>query len=315
MSGLDPEELEAIQNVVREANATPARAGVNLEEGVASLSVIADDRAAQVARPWAQTLAIRWNERVRLQLRHVLPPEAEFNLVSSEIIDGTALRDELAKTWMCCISPLGRPGPALLSIRGSLVEAAAAHTLGDRQGGEVPDRPPSHIALRVFEPVGRTIAVALTTAWQEIAGQQVTSDVSEAKVDEAQDLILNSEVVIAATIAVSGWATGLIRLIARPTTLIAPPAPIASVPAPPGAVEAALGAVPVDLRVVLATRAITMSQLEKIEVGTVIQFPQFIDALLPIECAGVVKAYGRATVTRGVLAVEIDTKQKESEAS
>jgi flagellar motor switch/type III secretory pathway protein FliN len=95
-------------------------------------------------------------------------------------------------------------------------------------------------------------------------------------------------------------------VLTRPATLVRPPAPIEAVPAAPGAVDAALGRVPVEVRVELGRTRLTMREFERLAVGTVLTLPQFVDDPLPVEVGGVVKAYGRAVVSRGVLAVQID---------
>jgi flagellar motor switch/type III secretory pathway protein FliN len=85
-----------------------------------------------------------------------------------------------------------------------------------------------------------------------------------------------------------------------------PATPVEAVPAPPGAIENALGAVPIEVRVELGKAQMSMSEFSSLRPGAVVALDRFVDDPLPVRCAGVIKATGRALVSRGVLAVEIN---------
>ncbi len=74
---LDPNELEAIQDAVREAQGKVDRPSapppmMPMGEDVLPLALIADDRVAESARPAAMRLAGRWADHAGLPRRHVL---------------------------------------------------------------------------------------------------------------------------------------------------------------------------------------------------------------------------------------------------
>jgi flagellar motor switch protein FliM len=193
----------------------------------------------------------------------------------------------------------------LVAVGGPIIESAAARACGNAVDGADAERLPSAMALCLFAPVGRAIAEALAVAWQEDQGCVVTIGAASDVVEAAQRTMHEADVMVAVTMTLSGSTRGRIRLLARPATLLAPPAPIEAVPAAPGAIDAALAEVPIEVRVQLGRILLTMRQIEELTVGTVIPFLQFVDDAVPVNCAGMVKAYGKPVVHRGMLAVEI----------
>jgi flagellar motor switch protein FliM len=302
---LDPNELEAIRNAIRESASQPDRRVEPLDEEVTPLSLIADDRAAENARPAGMKIAERWARLMQPRLRHLMGGDPEVNPIGAELIDGSRLRDDLLTMWTQTISPEGRPGHAIVAIGGPLIEMLGARLLGASAHGAAHDRPPTRTAIRLFGPVGATIVDSLCLAWRE--DQQCDVDViTDPRKDEAiRRSLMESDLSISIGLSVSGVVNGHIQCIAKPETFVAPPTPLEAVPAPPGAIDQALGSVPIEVRVDFGKTRLRMEQIKRLQVGTVLSLGQFIDDPLPIECAGVVKGYGRAVVYRGVLAVEV----------
>ena len=67
----------------------------------------------------------------------------------------------------------------------------------------------------------------------------------------------------------------------------------------------ALSNVPVEVVVELGTLQLRLSQLRKLEHGATFTLQGFVDSLVPVYCGGVLKAWARPVVCRGVLAVRI----------
>jgi flagellar motor switch protein FliM len=312
---LDPAELEAIQAALREASASPSRPAGKHPEEVSALALIVDDREAESARPAAMRIGERWVKEAGARLRSFLRAEVEVRVAGAEIMNGEALRDGLGGSWQTSLAVQGRPSPALLVAGGRLLASVAGAMCGavlkekdeaEPDADDSAERPPSPATIRIFHPTGEALAAALATAWRDEQSTAVTGDSAPDRVDAARRALLEADVVVVLTMQVTGATGGRLRVLARPSTLVRPPAPIESVPAAPGALEAALGRVPVEVRVELGRTRLTMRELEKLEVGTVITLPHFVDDPLPVEVGGVIKAYGRPVVTRGVLAVQIE---------
>jgi len=311
---LDPAELEAIQAALREASASPNRPTSRHPEEVTPLALIVDDREAESARPAAMRIGERWVKEATARLKSTLRADVEIRVAGAEIMSGESLRDGLAFTWQTALSVESRPEPALLVISGPLLTSVAGALCGavikddddEPAAADDVERPPSPATIRIFQPVGEALAGALVDAWREEQSTPVARDGKPEQVEAVRRALLQSDVVVALTMQVSGATTGRLRVLTRPGTLVKPPAPIEAVPAAPGALEAALGRVPVDVRVELGRTRLTMGELERLTVGTVLTLPQFVDDPLPVEVGGVIKAYGRPVVSRGVLAVQIE---------
>jgi flagellar motor switch protein FliM len=311
---LDLAELEAIQAALREAAAAPNRPTSKHPEEIHPLALIVDDREAESARPAAMRVGERWVKEATARLRSTLRADVEVRVAGSEIMNGESLRESLAFTWATTLSVESRSEPALLVASGPLLTSVAGALCGAviRDDGAEPtgegevERPPSPATLRIFQPVGDQLATALADAWREEQSTSVSHDSKPERVEAVRRALLRSDVVVALTMQVSGATTGRLRVLTRPGTLVKPPAPIEAVPAAAGALEDALGRVPVEVRVELGRTRLTMGELERLTVGTVITLPQFVDDPLPVSVAGVIKAYGRPVVSRGVLAVQIE---------
>lgn len=312
---LDPAELEAIQAAMREASSAPSRSHSRHPEEVSPLALIVEDREAESARPAAMRIGERWVKEATARLKSALRADVEVRVAGAEILHGESLRDGLASAWLLSLAVDGRPAPALLAASGKMLATVAGALCGavikedvvaDPSDDNLPERPPSPATIRIFHPIGEKIAAALTDAWREEQSTAVARDARADQIEIARRALLEAEVVVALTMQITGCTTGRIRLLARPATLVRPPMPVEAVAAAPGALEAALGRVPVEIRVELGRTCLTVRELEKLTVGTVLTLPQFIDDPLPISCGGVIKAYGRPVVSRGVLAVQIE---------
>lgn len=313
---LDSKELEAIREAMQVASDAPPRPSDDIDpDDVSPLALIAEDRAAVTARPEGSKLGQRWARELRHTLRHLLSDDTAFEVVSSDVVDGPTLRDDLTAMWTAMVAPRGRRGHALIAVGGSVVEGLVARRLGDTGTVAESNRAPSRAALRLFDPLGRAVVTALVRAWRDAQACEVEPLTDADRAEAAGRALTDCELLVAVTLSVKGAVSGRLLIVARPETLVPPPAPVDAVPAPPGAIEDALGAVPVELRVDLGSAKMTRRQLAALHVGAVIELGSFVDDLLPVECGGVVKAYGRAVVHRGVLAVEIaDTAARRNAA-
>jgi flagellar motor switch protein FliN len=313
-ASLDSAELEAIQAALREASAAPNRPAGRHPEGVTPLALIVEDREAASARPAAMRIGERWVKDATARLKSTLRAEVEVHVAGAEITNGESLRNGLAFTWLTTLAVEGRPEPALLvasgpflsSVAGALCGAVIRDDGAEPTGGDEVERPPSPATVRIFQPVGDALAASLADAWREEQSTPVACDGKSERIDAVRRALVNADVVVVLTMQVTGATTGRLRVLTRPAALVRPPAPIEAVPAAPGALEDALGRVPVEVRVELGRTRLTMSELERLTVGTVITLPQFVDDPLPVEVGGVIKAYGRPVISRGVLAVQIE---------
>ena len=220
----------------------------------------------------------------------------------------------------------------LVAVSGSLIELLNAQLLGEgdnesedsededddeedeeEEDSSQEDRSPSATAVSVFAPIGESIAEGLVAAWAVEQTCEVMLWGTSEDALEVRNELANSDVIIAITLSISGALKGQAKLFARPLTLVAPPAMIDAVPATSGAIEEALGDVPVEVVVEFGRATITMDDVAGLKVGTVIPLSHFIDDLLPVQCAGVIKALARPVVYRGVIAVKVGEKAKENQ--
>ncbi len=307
---LDPQELEAIQQAIREASVSPSRPSSASLEDVTPLALIADDRAAELARPAGLRIGERWANAAARKLRHQVHTDLDISVVNSETVEGGAARDELATMFCCTVEATDRGGRALVALGGPMIESLAARLCGATRDEEASDdddedRAPSATALSLFRPTGESLVAALATSWSELQNCVVKVDVDQARVAQSRQALLESDLLVAVTLSVSGGLRGRMRLFAQPKTLVPPAAPIEAIPAAPGAIDDALGGVPVELSVELGRARISIRDLSALQKGAVLPLSQFIDDPLPITVGGVIKAYGRPVVYRGVIAVEV----------
>lgn len=289
--------MEAIQAAIRQSAPGDASATASME--VSSMSLYATDREAQAARPRLADLSVRWAGRLARSFRSFLS-DVGVDAMGAELVDAPSVAEELRGMWRAVRIVEGR-GTILVAFGGGLIEAAAARRCGARQSG-ASQRDPSRVSLRLFTPTGDIAMQAFEESWSEIDRAPLRRD----RVDqESIDAALGKDSVLVATIAISGETSGRIRIFARPEVLATPEPETPTVPADPETIAAALGAVPVDVKVVLGAFSLRLSQLRDLAPGAEFSLPVFVDQALPIYCGGVLKAWGRPVVSRGVIAVEV----------
>ena len=190
------------------------------------LALIADDRAAESARPAAVKVATRWARAIARPLRHLIGVEPEIHVLSADTVDGASLRDDLLTMWHQTISPRGRPGSAIVGVGGSMIEALAARLLGAGREEIVEERAPSATALRLFAPVGRMLTEALCSAWSQEQQCEVWVVREPARVELAQRALTDADVAIQVGLTINGEVTGHLVCLAKPETFVAPPPPV-----------------------------------------------------------------------------------------
>ncbi len=298
---LDAAELEAIQNAIREV--APKRGGASgLDPDVepTRLALIADDRSVEAARPVLLTVMNRWVRRATKALRNALPGTWQLDVVGAESVDGQNAKEELRGAWIAG----GTCGPSELvfAVQGAVIDIAAAKRCG--ASGE-PDsdgsRPPSAISLRLFQPVGKTVFESLAPSWQEIF---------DAELEMSNDLgivarLIEARTVVRATLTFSGSVNGRVMIYARPELLVPKPQALAAVRAEKLSVANALSNVPVELVAELGTLRMSLGKIRSLERGSMHALPNFVDSRVPVYVAGVLKAWAKPVVCRGVLAIQI----------
>jgi flagellar motor switch protein FliM len=304
---LREEELDALRAALGEAVRTAATKSRVIERDANPVALIADERASKAVRPLALRLATRWANVARQRLVRALGIKFELHASGAEVMHTSVPRDEFAATWRSAVEVKGRPGLALISVGGAVIEATAAELLGDPRAEntpEVTDRAPSQTAISIFTRAGEAIVSSLTAAWRE-EQQADVAVVDEKRADQIRFELLEAEAVLVVTLEVTAPSPGRIRLYARPEMLIQPPAPVKVTALSSQAVDAALGGVPIELRVELGRALLRMSEIKALKPGAMITLDQATDSLLPVRCAGVIKAFGRPAVSRGALAIEV----------
>ncbi len=300
---LSAEELDAIQAAISQSAKKAGAAQPTVD--AMPVPLIADDRAAERARPNGLRIGNRWGAFLRERLARLTSATIDVEVVGSETVEAGTLREEIAAGWTRCIDVPGRPSPAVVLVTGPIVDALSAVVLGGRAEGGRGARRPSPASLRLFERPGGIVCEALRTAWREEQSIDVKPAADPERVEKWRHDIGDGDVIVVVTLSVGEPAAGVVRLCARPETLVVPPAPFESVPAPQGAIEEALGGVPIEVRVELGKIRLSMGELQRLAPGTLLPLHKFVDDPLPVALAGKVKAHGRALVSRGVMAVEI----------
>jgi flagellar motor switch/type III secretory pathway protein FliN len=295
-SALDAEELEAIQDAIREA--APKRGSApNLEP--TRLALITDDRIVEAARPLLITLATRWVRKAAKALRSHLPGQWQLDVVGAEAIDGAMAKEELRGGW---IAGGKSPGSEVVfAVHGPVIDIAAARRCGASAPPVENTRTPSRISLRLFQPVGRALFDSWAAAWPDMFDQELTAS---SEIGIVQRLI-ESRTVIRLSLAFSGAAAGRVQVYTRPESLLPKPAVLQAIHAKTLSVATALAGVPVEVVAELGTLRMTLGKIRTLEVGSTHSLPSFVDSRVPIFCAGVLKAWGKPVVCRGVLAVQI----------
>ena len=93
----------------------------------------------------------------------------------------------------------------------------------------------------------------------------------------------------------------------RPEVLVQRPVAPASFKADALRIASALGNVPVEVVVELGTLRMRLREMRKLHPGQMLTLQGFFDSRVPVYCEGVLKAWARPIVCRGVLAVQIES--------
>jgi flagellar motor switch/type III secretory pathway protein FliN len=296
---LDPQELEAIQDAIREIAPRRGVAGVPDVEPT-RLALIADDRSVEMVRPLLITLATRWVRRATKALRQHLPGTWQLDVVGAEAVDGLTAKEELRGGWIAG----GKAGnaEAVFAVHGPVIDTAAARRCGGSPEAN-PDttRIPSPISLRLFQPVGRQLFETWCAQWQEMFDSELQPSTEIGIVSR----LIEAHTVVRVSVAFSGAVAGRVQIYARPEVLMPKPAALAAIKAKTLSVANALSTVPIEIVVELGTLRMSLGKIRALERGSTHALPKFVDSRVPVYCAGVLKAWGKPVVCRGVLAVQI----------
>jgi flagellar motor switch/type III secretory pathway protein FliN len=295
---LEPEEMAAIQAAIRE-QAPPRRSAPDLEP--TRLALISDDRVAEQARPVLIGLANRAVRTCTRGLKSHLPGAWQLDVVAAEIVDGAQVKDELRGGW---IAGLAAPGVELVvAAHGGVIEIASARRCGAPAPTTSPDRVPSPVSLRLFQPAGKAILDGWIAAWREVFPTELAASSDLGIVAR----LLDARSILRVTLAFAGGVTGKTHVYVRPEMLVQAPAPLAANRITTPAIAAALANVPVDIVVELGTLRMKLSELRGMGPGATFTLQGFVDSRVPVYCAGVLKAWARPIVCRGVLAIQIES--------
>ncbi len=297
---LDPAELEAIQNAIRES---APRGGLSrsLDYEPTRLALIADDRVAEAARPVALNLASRWVRPLTRALKPHLPGTWQVDPLGAEVIDGTIAREELRGGWVGCIA--GADGEIVMTSHGSLIDAAAAKRCGSSEPQQDANRPPSAVSLRLFHNAGRSVLESWNIAWKEV----FPADLLPATDLGIVARLIEARVLLRLVLSFTGDVGGRITIYVRPEMLVQPPPALAANRARAALVANALSNVPVEVIAELGTLRLQLREIKNLSMGTTFALHGFVDSKVPIYCGGVLKAWARPVVYRGVLGVQIES--------
>src|SRR5262249_3703892 len=162
---LTPEELDAIQAAIAQSAKKPGGAQPAID--AVPVPLIADDRAAERARPNGLRIGNRWGAVLRERLGRMTSSAIDVEVVGAETVEAGTLREEIGAGWTRCIDVPGRPSAALVLVTGPIVDALAAVVLGGRAEGGRNARRPSAASMRLFERPGGMVCDVLRTAWRE----------------------------------------------------------------------------------------------------------------------------------------------------
>ena len=110
------------------------------------------------------------------------------------------------------------------------------------------------------------------------------------------------------TLGFSGSLSGRVQVYARPEVLVPHPATLAAFKAGARRIaERALPTSPSRSSSELGTLRMKLHELRKATPGATFTLLGFVDSRVPVYCEGVLKAWARPIVCRGVLAVQIES--------
>ena len=263
------------------------------------MALIADDRIAESARPVLLGLANRWTRVASRALRNHLPGTWQLDVAGAEIIDGTTAKDELRGGWLAAAAH--DHAEILLAAHGGVIDIAAARRCGAAAPTSDANRAPSAVSLRLFEPAGKSLLDSLTTTWREMFDGQLAANQDVAIVAR----LIEARTVVRVALTFSGAVTGRIQVYARPESLVTRPVALAAVKANSALIVNALSTVPVEVVAELGTLRMKLHELRSLAIGASFTLPGFVDSPVPVFCEGVLKAWAKPVVCRGVLALQI----------
>lgn len=297
---LDPEEMEAIQAAMRES--APRRTSAPSDVEPTRLALISDDRVAEIARPALLALATRAARNATKSLKPFLPGTWRLDVVGAEILDGALAKEEMRGGWMAGLS--GPEGVELaLSMHGAVIDQAAAKRCGAAAPTAEPDRPPTPVALRLFEPTGKAASDAWAQAWLDNFGTALAPSADLGIVSR----LIEARTIVRVALVFGGDVSGRAAAYCRPEILAPRPAALAAFKANTERIANALANVPVEIVAELGTIRMRLRELRSLEPGAQFTLRGFVDSRVPVYCEGVLKAWARPVVCRGVLAVQIES--------
>lgn len=307
---LDAEELAAIRGAIGQALSAATKNIRTDNKDASPIALISDDQAGERARPDALRIAGRWVPFAKTRFIRGLGIKLEMAVGGAEIAAGAFLRDELIQSWTRMVDVRGRDGSCLITVSGPVIEMIAGRLLGDSSDATGADeRAPSAASLSVFKTAGEMLIAGLADAWREEQAIHISAKPIFQDNDAARRELLENEALLVVTLTVTSPANGRVRLVMRPETAVAPPPATRVSPPSPELLERALGDVKVEVCVDLGTARLTMAEIADLKPGSLITLHQSVDSHLPVRCAGVVKAFGRPTIWKGALAVEIAARE------
>ncbi len=293
---LDPQELEAIQAAIREtAPRSASRGGLDPDVEPTRLALIADDRIAEVARPLLMSLAKRWIRLATRSLRAHLPGRWQLDIAGAEIVDGPTAKEELRNGWVAATTT-----ELVVVASGDVIDASSARRCGSSRAMTT-SRAPSQVSLKLFEPTGRAMVDAWNLAWREAFDRD-----SDASTDlSIVSRLIDARTIVRVAMTFSSDIGGRLACYVRPEALVPRPSQLAAVKANAARIANALSNVPVELVAELGNLSLPLSALRELDATTTYTLPGFVDSHVPVFCGGVLKAWAKPVVFRGVLAIQI----------
>ncbi len=298
--GLEAAEIEAIQSAMRES--APRTSKGSADTTPTRLALIADDRTAESARPVLLGLATRTIRSITRGLKPHIPGTWQLDVAGAEIIDGAAVKEELRGGW---VGGMRSSDDAELVVvaHGGVIDIAAARRCGASAPTSDTNRAPSALSLRLFQPAGKSVLDACSAAWGEVFSSELAPSADLGMVQR----LIEARSVVRVALQFSGGVSGRIQIYARPDGLIARPGALAAFRANAQKIASALSHVQVEVVVELGTLRMKLRELRRLENGSQFTLQNFVDSRVPVYCGGVLKAWARPVVCRGVLAVQIES--------
>jgi flagellar motor switch/type III secretory pathway protein FliN len=297
---LNPEEMEAIQAAMRES--APRRTSAQSDAEPTRLALLSDDRIAEIARPALISLATRAARLMTKTLKSGLPGQWSLDVIGAEIIDGAMAKEELRGGWVAGLQ--GADGAEIvISAHGGVIEIAAAKRCGAAAPTTDPDRAPSSVSLRLFQPTGQQIGEGWIQAWSDAFGTKLAASADLGLVAR----IIEARSIVRVNLSFGGAVSGKCSVYCRAEVLAPRPAALAAFKANAEKIANALCNVPVEVVAELGTLRMKLHELRSLQPGSQFTLRGFVDSRVPVYCEGVLKAWARPVVCRGVLAVQIES--------